>query len=61
MKAYSSAAQVFVVQYFAQRPSFCVSFCPNYAPMSDTCAVAEGDMDAQRCPELPNILKREAA
>lgn len=61
MKSYSTPAQVFVVQYFAQRLSFCVSMCPNYAPMSDTCAVAEGDMDAERCPDLVAALREKAA
>ena len=41
-----------VRRYFDARPKFCVSFCPHYHELSDTCPVVNGDMEPQRCPDL---------
>ena len=44
-----------VKAYFDSRPKFCVSFCPLYRELSDTCPVVDGDMEPPRCPDSANL------
>lgn len=44
-----------VKAYFDKRPKFCVSFCPLYRELSDTCPVVDGDMEPARCPDSANL------
>ena len=48
--------------YFERRHerSFCVTMCPNHRELSDTCAVADGEQEPTRCPDLANLRKDAA-
>lgn len=47
-----------VAAYFARRheKSFCVVYCPNYRPLSETCEAVDS-MDAGRCPDKLIAMK----